>query len=168
DEAAVTDAQVAEIEAMVATASGIDAARGDAVVVSRLPFDTSAAESAAAEAEAAAAADQKSDRMALYRTLAIVGVAVLALLLAYASTRRARRVVNTPIALGEITGHQPHESPPPLMVEGGDDPAYLPVTPGGVQGAVAVKELAELAEQRPEDVASVLKTWLAEAPRDRR
>ena len=117
DEAAVTDAQVTQIESMVAAASGIDAERGDGVVVTRLPFDTTAVDTATADAEAAAAVQAKSDQMALYRTLAIVVVAIVALVLAYRSTRKARRVVNTPIELGMITamGHEP------LMVEGGDD-----------------------------------------------
>jgi flagellar M-ring protein FliF len=161
DEAAVTDAQVAQIESMVATASGIDAERGDGVIVTRLPFDTTAVDTATADAEAAAAVQAKSDQMTLYRTMAIVAVAVVALILAYRSTRKARRVVNTPIELGVITA-MGHEQ---LMVEGGDDHAYLPVAPA--TGAVAGKELAEMAERRPEDVANVLKSWLAETPAGR-
>jgi flagellar M-ring protein FliF len=158
DEASVTDDQIAQIESMVAAAAGIDAERGDGVVVTRLPFDTTAVDTAAADATAAAAIQAKSDQMALYRTLAIVVVAIVALVLAYRSTRRARRVVNTPIELGMITamGHDP------LMVEGGEEHALMPVTPN--PGAVAGRELAEMAERRPEDVASVLKTWLAESP----
>ena len=122
DEESVTDAQLTEIESMVAAASGIDAERGDGVVVTRLPFDTTAVDTATADAVAAAAVQAKSDQMALYRTLAIVGVAIVALILAYRSTRKARRVVNTPIELGMITavGHEP------LMVEGGDAHALLP------------------------------------------
>jgi flagellar M-ring protein FliF len=161
DEAAVTDAQITQIESMVATASGIDAERGDGVVVTRLPFDTTAVDTATADAEAAAAVQAKADQMALYRTLAIVAVAIVALILAYRSTRKARRVVNTPIELGVITamGHEP------LMVEGGDEHDYLPVAPAS--GAVAGKELAEMAERRPEDVANVLKSWLSETPAGR-
>jgi flagellar M-ring protein FliF len=160
DEASVTDAQVAEIESMVAAASGIDAERGDGVVVTRLPFDTTAVDTATAEAEAAAAVAAKSDQMALYRTLAIVGVAIVALVLAYRSTRKARRVVNTPIELGMITaaGHDPG------MIESGEDHALVPIGAAPNAGAVAGRELAEMAERRPEDVASVLKTWLAESP----
>jgi flagellar biosynthesis/type III secretory pathway M-ring protein FliF/YscJ len=41
----------------------------------------------------------------------------------------------------------------------------MPVMPSA--GAVAGRELAEMAEQRPEDVANVLKSWLAEAPAER-
>jgi flagellar biosynthesis/type III secretory pathway M-ring protein FliF/YscJ len=131
------------------------------VVVTRLPFDTTAVDTATADAVAAAAIQAKSDQMALYRTLAIVGVAVIALVLAYRSTRKARRVVNTPIELGMVTamGHDP------LMVGGGEEHALMPVMPSA--GAVAGRELAEMAEQRPEDVANVLKSWLAEAPAER-
>jgi hypothetical protein len=52
-----------------------------------------------------------------------------------------------------------------LMVEGGDEHAYLPVA--AAPGAVAGKELAEMAERRPEDVANVLKSWLSETPAGR-
>lgn len=161
DEAAVTDAQIADIESMVATASGIDAERGDGVVVTRLPFDTTAVDTATADAEAAAAVQAKSDQMTLYRTLAIVGVAIVALVLAYRSTRKARQVVTTPIELGMITamGHDP------LMVGGGEEHALMPVVSSA--GAVAGRELAEMAEQRPEDVANVLKSWLSETPAPR-
>jgi flagellar M-ring protein FliF len=158
DEAAVTDEQIADIESMVAAASGIDAERGDGVVVTRLPFDTSAVDTATADATAAAAVQAKADQMTLYRTMAVVVVAIIALVLAYRSTRKARRVVNTPLELGMITamGHDP------LMVGGGEEHALMPAIPSA--GTVAGRELAEMAEQRPEDVASVLKTWLAETP----
>ena len=162
DEASVTDAQITEIESMVAAASGLDTERGDGVVVTRLPFDTTAADTAEADAAAAAAVQAKADQMALYRTLAIVGVAVVALILAYRSTRKARRVVNTPIELGMITA-MGHDTP--LMVDDGETHALLPVTAHA--GAAQTKELAEMAERRPEDVANVLKTWLAESPSGR-
>ena len=69
--------------------------------------------------------------------------------------------MNTPIELGVITA-MGHEQ---LMVEGGEEHALRPVGP--VPGAVAGKELAEMAERRPEDVANVLKSWLAESPAGR-
>ena len=67
DEESVTDAQVAQIEAMVAAASGIDAERGDGVVVTRLPFDTTAVDTATADATAAGRR-QGEDRTSMART----------------------------------------------------------------------------------------------------
>src|SRR5690606_1654983 len=96
NESAVTDAQLASIEEMVATAAGVDVARGDQVTVARLPFDTSAGEAALVAADAEAAAQAKADQMSLIRTGVIGFVVLVAMLLAYRSARRARREVATP------------------------------------------------------------------------
>ncbi len=51
DEAMVTEEQRATIESMIGTAAGVDLARGDQVIVTRLPFDTRPLTSAAVAAE---------------------------------------------------------------------------------------------------------------------
>ncbi len=160
DDASVTAAQATAIQDLVTTAAGIDAARGDSVMVTRLPFDTSAATEAAALAKADTVAKADEQKTQMIRTLAIAGVVVIALLLAYRSARRARRLTATPINIGEIAiARRPIPVSPELtaattehslanLVDRNDD---------------TMGEIAAIAERRPEDVANVLRTWLAES-----
>lgn len=161
DEAAVTEAQLGSIEAMVSTAAGVDLERGDQVVVTRLPFDTSASaaaeEAAAAEAAAAAAEQQAS----MIRTGVISFVVLIALLLAYRSTRRARREVSTPIDIGAIRAEpldELEEAAPELIAT----PHVERIDPIVAASRDALDELSALADRKPEDVAQILQNWLSD------
>jgi flagellar M-ring protein FliF len=159
DAESVTEEQRAAIAEMVATAAGIDMERGDQVVVSRLDFDSSASEAAAAAATEAAAAAEAEARNSLIRTIVIAVVALIAIFLAYRSARRARREVSTPIDIGAIRSAQ--------LVDR-DQTAVLPATPAPVLDRVtvasesALEELSAMADRRPEEVAQILQTWLAD------
>lgn len=160
DEEAVTEEQRAAIETMVGTAAGIDLARGDQVTVTRLPFDTSGV----AEAEAAAAAEAEAvaaeERTSMIRTGAIAFLILIALLLAYRSTRRARREVSTPIDIGAIRaeplGEDADEEPLPL------GPPPVPIDPVVAASRDALDELSSLADRRPDEVAQILQNWLTD------
>lgn len=158
DENRVTEQQREAIETMVGTAAGVDLARGDQVVVTRLPFDTSgtAAAEEAAEAEAVAAA--AAERSSMIRTGVIAGLILIALLLAYRSTRRARREVATPIDIGAISAAPSNETEAlPVAPE-----APNPVDPITAASRDALDELSTLADRRPEEVAQILQGWLTE------
>lgn len=159
DDKAVDATQAAAIEQLVTTAAGIDATRGDSVMVSRLPFDTSAQTEADLLAKAETASTARAQQTQMIRTGAIAFVILVALLLAYRSARRARRLTSTPINIGEL-GVGRRLGPP----------TELPPVSGEVAHPVAVdrheeafNEIANIAERRPEDVASVLRTWLADS-----
>lgn len=194
DEVAVTAGQVNQLQQMVAAAAGLDPNRGDSVVITRLPFDTSGAalseEAAALEAEAAA----EAERAAMIRTGIIAGIIALALLLAYLSARRARKVVATPIDLGEILATRDggllplspgdHEDRLFAAVAAANDrelaaaeqpaldaaPEPSPAMPVSVQSLTdeTMSEISALAEEHPDEVASILRTWLSESPSPRR
>ncbi|WP_448070889.1 flagellar basal-body MS-ring/collar protein FliF [Georgenia yuyongxinii] len=109
----VVDAQagaglsLAELERMVAAAAGIDPARGDMVAVSRMAFDTTAAD-AAAEALAAAEEDAAAERQAELIRNIIIAVVLLAIVLIIAAfVRRARRERREEIDLGELAAPGP-------------------------------------------------------------
>jgi len=169
DEASIDAGQATAIEEMVATAAGIDEERGDALVVTRLPFDMSAATEATEAAAAQKAALAKSEMMALIRTAVIGFVILVALLLAYRSTRRARRVVATPIDLGELearpltAGGLPAGATAAVPV----DPSAAVALPAGPadddEMALALQRITSMADRRPQEVASVLRSWLAES-----
>ena len=157
DAESVTEEQREVIAEMVATAAGIDMERGDQVVVSRLDFDSSASEAAAVAATEAAAVASAEARNSLIRTIVIAVVALIAIFLAYRSARRARREVSTPIDIGAIRTAQV-----------GQPTAVMPVTASpaldrrAVASESALEELSAMADRRPEEVAQILQTWLAD------
>jgi flagellar M-ring protein FliF len=161
DEAVVTEEQVAAIEQLVSTASGIDPERGDQVVVTRLAFDTAARE-AATEAEAAqAAALAAESRSSMIQTGVIALIALIAIVLAFLSTRKARREVVTPIDLEALKS-----APVPGAASVLDDEPTIidlpPTDPVHEASKHALEELSALADRKPEDIAQILHSWLAD------
>ncbi len=167
----------AQIEELVATAAGVNTDRGDRVTVSRVPFDTTAA-AAAAERDRAAAEQQRVDELwTLGKNAGLALLLLLALLIGFRSTRPRRREV-------EIT-----EEPPAILPElpGGagaaaaiaaapavyelDQEETLPVveaTPVDPQSAArttARAAIGELVEDNPDEVARLLRGWMAEGNR---
>jgi flagellar M-ring protein FliF len=175
DETAVTPEQATAIQQMVSTATGLNPERGDSIVITRLPFDTSAS----TEADELAAADQKAEAkeqmMGMVRTVAVLLVILIALFLGYRSAKNARKVTATPINIGEI-GSSPRG---PLVgagamplgtgnaALGGADQTMVMDQVGAGRApdrdAVVMHELTNMADKRPEEVANVLKAWLAES-----
>lgn len=160
DESAVAPEQLAEIQTMIATAAGIDVDRGDQVTITRMPFDNSATEEAEALAVAEASAQSKEQMMGLIRTGVIVLVIVIALFLAYRSARSARKVTAIPINLGEIgVVQRPGQQ---LGLEA--SPRFeTPALPSGPRLPSPEEELQSIAEQRPQEIANVLRIWLDES-----
>jgi flagellar M-ring protein FliF len=175
DEGTVTEAQATSIEEMVSTATGLDPERGDSIVVTRMPFDTSAS----TQADELAAADEKAaakeQMMGMVRTIAVLLVILIALFLGYRSAKNARKVTATPINIGEIgTGPRTPLGPATAMGLGvgasalgaADQTMVLDHVPAGRppdRDAVVMNELTLMADRRPEEVANVLKAWLAES-----
>ena len=159
DAATVTEEQRATIEEMVATAAGVDVERGDQVVVSRLDFDTSADEAATVAADVATAEASVQARNSLIRTGIIAFVVLIAMFLAYRSARRARREVSTPIDIGAIRTAQIGDASATAVLPATQAPALNRVT---LASESALEELSAMADRRPEEVAQILQTWLAD------
>jgi flagellar M-ring protein FliF len=157
DEGAVTAEQADAVAALVAAAAGVDTGRGDAVVVTRLPFDTRAStelDAAAKEAEAAASSGRM---MGLARTGLLALLALVGLFLAYVSVRRARQVV--------------FESIPAADVDRMADRQVTLVVPSGISEPLLIQEteettarrvVEEFTDSRPEQAAQLVRTWLNE------
>ncbi len=161
DEAVVSEEQVAAIEQLVATASGIDTERGDQVVVTRLAFDDSADEAAVEAEEAQAAAIAAENRNSMIQTGAIALIALIAIVLAFLSTRKARREVSTPIDLealksAPVPGAAADEAEEATIID------VPPINPVHEASKNALDELSALADRKPEDIAQILHSWLAD------
>ncbi|MGY6499377.1 MAG: flagellar basal-body MS-ring/collar protein FliF [Acidimicrobiales bacterium] len=182
DENASTPAMVAQIEQIVAAGADIRPERGDALAVSRLPFDTSVADQMAAElaeADAAAAADAQ---MELYQTIALVAAILVVLALGYRSIRKAakRRAESEDKAIRALEQVRMEQLAPTFVAPSDEDAlahadAALDLvelddliggigTPGSAVEPVpsVALEVAEMIDNQPEEVAQLLRAWLGD------
>jgi flagellar M-ring protein FliF len=169
DQAAAAGIDLNQLTASLTAAAGIDTARGDSIAVQAMAFDTTGADAAAealASADAAAAAAQKSDliRQAVIAGAVLLLVIVTVLLLA----RRSRRSKREALDIGEL----PLMDRPDPDLELEELPEIPPALPGPAQidpvaESLAVKraEIAALADEQPDEVADLLRTWLTPAGR---
>lgn len=159
-EDAAADLDLAELETAVAAAAGVDTERGDVVSVTRMTFDTTAAEQAQ---EALAAADEQAtaERSAdLIKTAGIGGgillLLVLAVVMGIRASRRARREA---LDLGELELVEMRKAE---AIEAAAATRALPaaasVNPDPAAGRR--EDIMALAAEQPAEVAEVLRGWL--------
>lgn len=149
---------VQEVEALVTAALGLDAERGDEVAVSMLPFP------AAAEAEEPAA-PPLTERLTEWLAMAVLFLIALGL---FVMTRRREQrsdhaALPAPAEEKLVWGQVREEQPV----------AAIPDTNGPLLGAPATPEevsvreqltasVSTLVEQQPEEIAVLLRSWLAD------
>jgi flagellar M-ring protein FliF len=147
-----------------------------------MAFDRTATEAAAKEEKAAAAAQSKAQMMNLVRTGGVLLIVLVALFLAWRSAKKAgvtRLPVPGVLSAGPVTADALHAA----LTAIGAGPTAGP-TSGAVGSATNVDalepgerfpnpalpsaspavndELAELIERQPDEVASILRGWLAD------
>lgn len=149
DEAAIGAERVADVQTIVEAASGVDLERGDTVAVSRLPFDTSAAEAVASELEAVAAAESRANLVGLIRTVGTIVLALVVLVVGLLLLRKGRRTVVQSIELDELARQAEQQPPKALQAAAAQPPA--PPT---------VDDLADLIKNQPDEMASLLRGWM--------
>lgn len=143
-------AQIQEITGLVRTAAGVQDARGDQVNVSSMPFDTSYLE----EVEKAVEEAEKPLPEKILKQWPIVAGAgavllVLLVLLVWFLARRGRRRaadLEEAVKIGEAAAPPAVETPP---IKAPQPPETL-------------KDLRQMAKEKPSEVAEVLKLWLKE------
>lgn len=191
DEAAMGGANLADIEAQVVAAAGIDEARGDLVEVNAITFNRTA-ETEAAEAADKASSDAARDQMMnTIKSVATLIVVTLGLLYGY---RKLRGPVRTEelipldqLALGsgldedsdvleldeeDYVELEPASVTSGTMVEGEDDVSTVLVArrhrteldrlPGMEERMAAHADISDLIDRQPDDVAQLLRSWMAE------
>jgi flagellar M-ring protein FliF len=159
--------QVAQVQQMVATAAGIDAKRGDTMSVTSLPFDTSAATAAAADLKKAQAAQQRQAMIGYAKQGAIALAVLIALLVIWLKRRKRRKGQPADPALHvlELDDVQPLPVGPEALTATASQPA-LPAAGEPLDGPGSAarrrEEVAALVERQPEEVAELLRGWLAD------
>jgi len=171
DEARGIDGQA--VAQLVETSAGVDAARGDTVEVTQLPFDTSAAEQARAELAEARAAEERGQLVSLLRTVASVLIVAVVLFLAWRSHKKAA-VARYPVAIPLPAADPDERGLPAADRDGADvDEDFAAITAGldelprpaatALDGADELQgQITDLIERQPDDVAQVLRAWMAE------
>lgn len=156
----ITEGAVREL---VTAAAGLDPARGDVVEVSRLMFDTAAAEAAADEFAALEAAERSAERWGFVRTVAVLLVVVLVVLHALRIMRRTSR---TPVDLPVLEARQMSavEAEEAAVLAASQRLALetLPMAPEDARRIAVKAEVGDLVERQPDEVAQLLRGWLAD------
>lgn len=152
-----------EIENLVTQAAGLQPARGDMVTVSRMPFDASAKESAEEQAQAVEKQQKTKQMMDIAKIAATVLIIMVVLLVLFITTkRRAKHYGQTiPLSMAELDAAMP-----PL----GEVPATEPEvaiappeeTPEAIERAKVDRDISDLIERQPDEVAQLLRGWLAD------
>lgn len=158
-----------QIQALVASAAGLNTERGDTVVVDSLPFDATAATAAAEELAAAKKADAAAARNTMITTGAkyLGGGLLLLMLFLYGRKKMARmsrasedrREIE---ALQRALAAQQLDTYELAAMPGGLAGAYAAGELGPAPGAAARADVGDLVKAQPEEVAQLLRGWLAD------
>ncbi|TIC78627.1 flagellar basal-body MS-ring/collar protein FliF [Nocardioides sp. GY 10127] len=149
----------ADVQNLVASTIGIDQQRGDTVSVLSMPFDRTAADSAAAELAAAQAADAAAAKTDLYKKGALAGAIALMLLIAwFRARRRAKaRTKAATMVVEQITAERA------ALAAANAAPAELALAEADENETDLMREeLAQIIDRQPDEVADLLRGWLAE------
>ena len=190
DEDKVTPAQAASLAELIEAGAGIDTERGDVLSVTRTPMDdgSEAREAAEAELKAEEEARAAAARGQMIRNLVIVGVLLLVALFAFLMHRRAVRRRDPEdweeLLPGDLPAELPPATPAAAAALDANEADVLDLSPaalGQAEGedlipAVPALEIdpaeqerinrqvavSELIEHQPEEVASLLRSWLGD------
>jgi flagellar M-ring protein FliF len=151
------------VEQLVAAAAGIDRERGDVVEVSRMAFDDTAAKAAEEEFAKIAAAEKAAERWTLIRTVGVLLVVGLLLLYALRTMRRDRRTdVEIPYDMQAVQLSLEAEEAAALAAAERRALEPPPISAQDKQRLSIQGEIGELVERQPEEVAQLLRGWLAD------
>ncbi|MGI8666933.1 MAG: flagellar basal-body MS-ring/collar protein FliF [Jatrophihabitans sp.] len=151
----------AQVKQLVSSAVGLDPKRGDTLALASQPFDTSAADAAqkAAKAAASAAAGAKSraELMSMLKTGGVVLLVIAVIVVSLLANRRRRKPEDDTDDLDTFLSTL------------NDSPGSLPPAPRDIvppQSREAAinqarqRDLTEMADSQPQEVARLLRTWL--------
>ena len=146
---------VAAVREAVGAAVGLDMARGDTLTVSRVKFDRSAESSSQAESSAAARAD-------LIKAVARNGGAVAMLILFVLFVRAMFKSVKFhPVA--RDAAHLSTSAEQMVSRAYSEDSAEAPAVSEAAQHSTSEQIVQELAKNKPEEVANVVRAWISES-----
>ncbi|MGY1708642.1 flagellar basal-body MS-ring/collar protein FliF [Geodermatophilus sp. SYSU D00758] len=164
DAAAAGNLNQNQVQDLIGNAVGLDPARGDAITVASMAFDTTAADRAAAELEAAQEAEKQAQLWSMVKTGGIaLGIALLVLVVWLRSRRRGE---------DEDDEYEELDLPDDVMAELDririESTREVAVDNAAAELEAAQRarvrgEIAEMVSEKPDEVAAMLRGWLTEA-----
>jgi flagellar M-ring protein FliF len=160
----------ARLQQLVSSAVGLDATRGDTIAVSALPFDRSAADASKNELTKTQRDEKQAERYSLIKNGSIAGAIVLLVGVAMFRSRRGNRKLHK-LLKAEVA--QPNQAAidaaaaRAIEADNGDTVLALEAKPSDDDSANAEREarqreIADLVEKQPDEVAQLLRGWLAD------
>ena len=157
----------AQVQNLVSAAAGVNAARGDTVVVSQMPFDQTAKADAAKQLADAKKAEQQAQYLSVGKTAGLVLLVLLLLLLAWRQSRKTKRTEVTYAELerldegdmAELEAYRARElaAANRVAIEG------APGTGADGDGSAQKRdEISAMVDRQPDEVAQLLRGWLAD------
>ncbi|KGH48491.1 flagellar M-ring protein FliF [Modestobacter caceresii] len=156
DQAVAGALNQAQVQDLIGNAVGLDVARGDAITVAAMAFDQTAAERAAADLAAAEEAEKTAQMWSMIKTGGIaLGIALLVLIV-WLRSRRNRE---------EYEEYEDEETEERIQVESVRDPALddRAALIEAQQRERVRGEISEMVSDRPDEVATMLRGWFADA-----
>ncbi|WP_308206335.1 flagellar basal-body MS-ring/collar protein FliF [Arthrobacter zhaoxinii] len=160
---------VADLEALVATAAGINAERGDEITVEMVSFNAdgaTSAQDALADAQAAEEAERRAQMLQM--GIIVAGIVLVLILALVAYAMRSRRQNREAIDIGELPELDPLAPPTALAML--PEPAVVPLDTASMQIVAAATdherkraELDALAAQDPLRTADYLRNMMDES-----
>jgi flagellar M-ring protein FliF len=147
-----------QVQDAVSNAVGLDVARGDAISVATMAFDTTAAEQAAADLKAAEEAAKSAQMWSMIKTGGIALGIILLILIVWLRSRRNREEYE------ELEDEDPLDFER-IQVESVRDPALdeRAAQLAAQQRERVRGEISEMVSDRPDEVATMLRGWFADA-----
>jgi flagellar M-ring protein FliF len=167
DATTAKNVDLAQVQKLVSSAVSLDTTRGDSIAVSAMPFDQSTAQQAKQAETTAAKAQSQAQLFSMAKTGGMALLIALMVFFAWRASRRSRKgelsvgetaaldriqavLDKRQSALGDGTGGA-------LALEPGSDPSR-----DNYAVNEARKEISAMVEQQPDEVAHLLRGWLAE------
>jgi flagellar M-ring protein FliF len=164
DEAVAANLNQQQMRDLMITGVGLDEARGDDITVATLPFDTTAADAAAADMEAAREAEASEQMWSMIRTGGIAAGIALVVLLVWLRSRRQIEVEEEYEPL-ELTDDMLAELDR-LRIQSTREEAKVDTRALELEAAERQKvrgEISTMVSERPDEVAAMLRGWLTES-----
>lgn len=163
DQASMKGVTPSQVEGLISSALGIDKKRGDTVQISAMPFDRTAEQAAAKELAAATAAQKRSNLLTIGRNAGLIFLLALFALFAFLRNRKKAKeqVADTDLSWVEQlrSDAQARAAQPGLA----GNPAMLALQTADHARTTEIRdEITAMVGRQPEDVASLLRGWMAE------
>jgi flagellar M-ring protein FliF len=153
-----------QIQSLVGNAVGLDTARGDAITVASMPFDTTAAKQAAADLTAAKQAESSAQMWSMIKTGGIAAGIALVVLLVWLRSRRREEIEEEyePLELSDDMLAELDR----LRISSTREVPEVDNRQMELEAAERQKvrgEISAMVSEKPDEVAAMLRGWLTES-----